>query len=289
MGRKLRQTVSAADIARALDLELINGDATVAEVQAADSAGHGALTFAKNAVWAGRASADCVLITSPASAAERTGPTLVSSEPRLAFARILAFLEREAGFVWSAAEPQVHPTARVGRNVVLGRGVVIGEGSVIYHNVVVGDEVRIGRRCVVKSGAVIGEEGFGFERDANGIAVRLPHIGNVVIGDDVEVGSLATVCRGTLGDTVLRDGAKIDDHVHIAHNVRVEPHAFVIGGASVSGSVKIGARAWVAPNATILNQVSIGDDAMVGLGAVVVKNVDANTVVMGSPARQLPK
>ena len=287
MGRKLKHSITAAELADAVGLQLIHGDTTINAVAAADSAGGGTLTFAKNATWAARAAADCLLIADASSSVERSTPTLISAEPRLAFAKLLAFLDKQVGFEWSDDEPLVHPTARVGKNVVLGRGVVIGEDSVVHHNVVIGDEVRIGKRCVIKSCAVIGEEGFGFERDADGAAVRLPHIGGVVIGDDVEVGSLTTVCRGTLGDTVLRDGAKIDDHVHIAHNVMVDVHAFVIACAEVSGGVKVGARSWVAPNASILQQVSIGADSVVGLGAVVVKNVPDNTTVAGNPARPL--
>jgi UDP-3-O-[3-hydroxymyristoyl] glucosamine N-acyltransferase len=165
----------------------------------------------------------------------------------------------------------------------------IGPNTVLHHNVVIGDEVVIGARCIVKSGAVIGEEGFGFERDAKGRAVRLPHLGAVVIGDDIEVGSLTTVCRGTLGDTVLRDGCKIDDHVHIAHNVDVGEGAFVIACAEVSGGVRIGPRAWIAPNASVLNQLTVGADAVIGLGAVVVKPVPDNAVVVGNPAKPLTR
>lgn len=289
MGRKLKHPIGAADVARALGLELLHGDASIDSVATAGDAGAGALAFAKDAIWAARAHASCVLIADPACAAARTGPTLLSTEPRLAFAKVVAFLQAQCGFEWSEEEAKVHPSARIGRHVVLGRGVSIGEGTVIHHNVVIGDEVQIGKRCTIKSCAVIGEDGFGFEREPDGTAVRLPHIGGVVIGDDVEIGSLATVCRGTLGNTIVHDGAKIDDHVHLAHNVQVGAHAFVIGGASISGGVKLGARSWVAPNASILNQVSVGNDAVVGLGAVVVKAVPDNTAVMGYPAKQLPK
>lgn len=119
--------------------------------------------------------------------------------------------------------------------MTLNKGVVVGAETVIENNVVVGAGVEIGARCVVKSGAVIGEDGFGFERDELGRPIRLIHLGSVVIGDDVEIGSLATVCRGTLGNTVIEDFAKIDDHVHIAHNVVVRTAALITACAEVSG------------------------------------------------------
>jgi UDP-3-O-[3-hydroxymyristoyl] glucosamine N-acyltransferase LpxD len=288
MGRALKNAVTAGRLATELGLELRGDrDAMIQRVDTADASTANSLCFAKNAVWSAKVGRSAILLTSAENVVEREGPTILSSQPRLDFARALGLLESWAGFVWSDSEPVIHPTARIGRNVVIGRGVHVGAGTVIYHNVVIGDEVVIGQRCVIKSCAVVGEEGFGFERDAQGKGVRLPHIGTVVIGDEVEVGSLTTVCRGTLGDTILRDGCKIDDHVHIAHNVDVGEDAFVIACAEVSGGVKVGPRAWIAPNATILNQLTIGADAVVGLAAVVVKSVPDSAVVVGNPAKPL--
>lgn len=289
MGRKLKHPISAKALAEHLGLELRHGDMPVTSVDGVTDAQTGSLCFAKSDLWAVQVKSGCLLLTTPESATSRQEPTLLSDSPRLDFARALAYLEQRAGFVWDDAPPRIHPTARIGQHVVLGKGVEIGEGSVIYHHVVIGDEVKIGRNCVVKSCAVVGEEGFGFERASSGEAVRLPHIGRVIIGDHVEIGSLTTVCRGTLGDTVIEDGAKVDDHVHIAHNVHVGRHAFVIACAEVSGGVTIGERAWIAPNASVMNQLTIGNDAVVGLGSVVVKHVPPGSVVAGNPAKPLEK
>ena len=288
MGRALKRGITVGELASGLGLSLRgSSEDLIYRVDSADCSAPGSLCFAKNMAWASKVSASAVLLSAADCVVDRTGPTLVTLQPRLDFARALGLLESMSGFVWSEDEPVIHPSARIGRNVVLGRGVRIGAETVIHHNVVIGDEVVIGARCVVKSCAVIGEDGFGFERDAQGKAVRLPHIGTIVIGDDVEVGSLTTVCRGTLVDTVLHDGCKIDDHVHIAHNVDVGEDAFVIACAEISGGVKIGPRSWIAPNASVLNQLSIGADAVVGLGGVVVKSVPDRAVVAGNPAKPL--
>lgn len=289
MGRKLKRSVSARELAEHLGLVLNHGDMAITSVAGIGDGVAGALCFAKTELWAEQAKSGCLLLVAPSSALSRQEPTLLSDSPRLDFARALSYLEQSAGFVWDETPPQIHPTARIGQHVVLGKGVVVGAGSVIYHHVVIGDEVKIGCNCVVKSCAVIGEEGFGFERTTSGEAIRLPHIGSVVIGDHVEIGSLTTVCRGTLADTIIEDGAKVDDHVHIAHNVHVGRHAFVIACAEVSGGVKIGQRAWIAPNASIMNQLTIGDDAVVGLGSVVVKHVPPGLIVAGNPAKPLGK
>ena len=288
MGRTLKKSVTVNQLATELGLEVYGDSSTlIHRVESADAGSSDSLCFAKNVIWARKVNPKAVLLVSKEYFVDRDGPTLLSCEPRLDFARALSVLERLGGFVWSDAEACIHPTASIGHNVVLGRGVRIGAGTVIRHNVVIGDEVIIGERCIVKSCAVIGEDGFGFERNRNGKAVRLPHIGKVRIGNDVEVGSLTTICRGTLGNTVLQNGCKIDDHVHISHNVDVGEDAFVIACAEVSGGVKIGARAWISPNASVLNQVTIGADALVGLGAVVVKSVPSNSTVVGNPAKSL--
>jgi len=290
MGRKIKTDIAALHLASKLDLELIGDkNALVKQVDSIDLAANGTLCFAKNSNWARKASDTAILITSLTDAINRKGTTLVSSQPRLDFARALSFLEKFSGFEWAGEEPFVDVSARIGRNVVLGKGVRVGANTIIHHNVVIGDEVIIGQRCVIKSGAIIGENGFGFERDSQGNAVRLPHLGTVIIDDDVEIGSLTTVCRGTLGNTRLRKGSKIDDHVHIAHNVDVGEDAFIIACAEVSGGVRIGARAWLAPNSSVINQVNIGADAVIGLGSVVLKSVPNGAVVVGNPAKPLVK
>lgn len=287
MGRAIIEAVSANELADALGLAPLAEDTLISFVAPVTEAGAGALCFAKSEQWSQKVLPGAVALVAPEHSASCQGYALVSPSPRLDFARALMYLEKKAGFVWSEDDPRVHPTATLGQNVVLGKGVVIGEYATIMHNVVIQDEVTIGARTIIKSCAVIGEDGFGFERGDDGRAIRLPHLGRVVIGDDVEIGSLTTVCRGTLGDTIIRDGAKIDDHVHIAHNVDVGEDAFVIACAEISGGVKIGRQAWIAPNASVLNQLKIGEKSIVGLGAVVVRNVDNRSIVAGNPAKHI--
>ena len=291
MGRSITSSVSSLALANALGLRHAGKEQAIKRIDSLDEAGPGSLCFAKNLAYARQAPPGVILIASAENGPVEGSTTLLNAiDPaRLEFARALVWIETQVGFDWSATEPDIHPTAVVGKNVVLGKGVRIGSHTRIYHNVVIGDEVIIGERCVIKSGAVIGEEGFGFEREQSGKAIRLPHVGSVLIGNDVEIGSLTTVCRGTLKNTFVADGAKIDDHVHIAHNVYVGQDAMVIACAEVSGGVHIGDRAWIAPNAAVLNQIRIGADSTVGLGAVVIKHVEAGSTVAGSPAKPLAK
>jgi len=131
--------------------------------------------------------------------------------------------------------------------------------------------------------------GFGYERDSGGRYWRFPHVGKVVIEADVEIGSNTCIDRGAIGETRIGRASKIDNLVHIAHNVTLAPNSIVIANAMLGGSVHVGEGAWIAPSASIMNQAHIGARAIVGLGAVVLKSVDADTTVVGNPAKPLVK
>jgi UDP-3-O-[3-hydroxymyristoyl] glucosamine N-acyltransferase len=287
MGRDLKKPVDPKWVSEIIGREYCGSYGKITRIDSAAEAKAGSLCFIKNKSWARNLPQECIAIGSREDL-DGVGKNLIFSDsPRLDFARLLAVLDAQVGFVWSNCKPQIHPTVRMGVNVVIGHGSKIGASTIIGNNVVIGPEVVIGERCNIKSCAVIGEDGFGFERDQGGTAVRLPHVGTVIIGSDVEIGSLTTVCRGTLANTVISNGVKIDDHVHIAHNVFIDEHVFVIACAELSGGVKVGKRAWIAPGASVLNQITVGDDAIVGLGAVVFRDVEAGGTVIGNPAKIL--
>jgi len=127
-------------------------------------------------------------------------------------------------------------------------------------------------------------DGFTFEWDGERY-MRWPHIGNVEIEEDVEIGELVSIARGSIGNTVIRKGVRIDNLVHIAHNCDIGEHSIIVAGAVVCGSVTLGRNVYVGANATILHRLSVGDNAIIGAGAVVTKNVPANECWMGNPAR----
>lgn len=217
---------------------------------------------------------------------------IVVANPRLAFMRAVA------RFFTSKPEPTgVHPTtvidetalidasATIGAFCVIGPRCVVGPDCVIGPHVSMLQDVRLGARVSIAGGTVIGADGFGYERNETGELEKFPHIGGVVIDDDVEIGSNTSIDRGTLNPTWIGARSRIDNQVHVAHNVVVGKDAAIIAQSMIGGSVKIGDRAWIAPSATIMNQVTIGIDATVGLGAVVVKNVSDGSTVMGSPAQ----
>lgn len=214
--------------------------------------------------------------------------------PRLALARVLQKFFAPAPPIGIAPTAIVDPSARLGHGVsvghfsLIGADAVVGDYSVIAHHVVIASGVRVGRRCVIKSQAVIGEAGFGMEFEEDGRPLRLPHLGGVTLGDDVEVGSLCTIARGTLGDTVLENDVKLDDHVHVAHNCRIGAGTLITACAEISGSAQLGKRVWVGPNAAVNNDLKIADETLIGVGAVVLTSSrQPGRHLLGNPARPL--
>jgi UDP-3-O-[3-hydroxymyristoyl] glucosamine N-acyltransferase len=166
----------------------------------------------------------------------------------------------------------------VGPDVCIGDDCVICSGASLYH------QTKIGKRVWIDSGAVLGAEGFGFERDDEGVLIKFPQIGSVVVDDDVEIGANACIDRGALDETRIRRGVKIDNLVHVSHNCDIGEDTLVVAHACLCGSVKIGRRCWIGPNSSVLQKVVIGDDVKVGVGAVVLNNIPSGVTIMGCPA-----
>lgn len=274
-------------------------EATVTRVRPLDAPQSGCLTFA-------RAEGDelkvlvmslpsLVLICKDDPVIDQIGkinPTLICvTNPRLAMTRILrrhfASPLHRAGIHPSACvdpDADVHPTASIGAFCYIGANVCIGENTVLFPNVSIYPNTKIGNRVTIHSGSVIGADGFGFERSPSGELEKFPQIGTVVIEDDVEIGASCTIDRGAIGDTVIGQGAKLDDQIHVGHNTQIGRNVVVAAQSMFGGGVRIGDNTWIAPSSAVMNKVSIGSRATVGLGAVVIKDVKDGETVMGSPA-----
>lgn len=196
--------------------------------------------------------------------------------------------------------PSIHPTvvidkeAQIGKDVTIGAYCVIGKAvigdcCVLDSNVRVYDDVVMGKGCVVKAGAVLGGAGFGYERDAEGNKFRFPQIGQLIMGDYVEVGSNTCVDRGALADTVIGDYTKINNLCHIAHNNKIGRNVSITGCVNISGSNIIDDDVWIAPNSSIRGWVHIGKNATVGMGSVVVKDIPEGETWVGNPAHKMEK
>ena len=284
MTTTLKQPIKAGWLCHNLGLPLIGPDREIRKISALDSLAEDSLSFVLPGKKIEHVHAGTVF---GLQALGGNGVSVIGSEdPRFDFIRAQYVLANDPGFERPTAQPQVHPSVRIGAGAVIEPGVVIGEGTLIGANAVIRSGSRIGRFCEIKSGAVIGDSGFGFERDVRNRPLRMIHLGGVRIGDYVEVGALTTVVQGALGDTVLEDYVKINDHAHIAHNCHIGEATIIGGGAYLSGSIRVGRNCWISPNCSIRQKLTIGEEAIVGIGAVVVHDVPPRAMVYGNPARK---
>jgi UDP-3-O-[3-hydroxymyristoyl] glucosamine N-acyltransferase len=236
-------------------------------------------------------------------------PMIMVKNPRYAFAQVLE--------IFSPARNRpsgIHPTATIGAgssigddpsigfNACVGAGTTIGRGSWIYPFVYIGDNVQIGDNCIihpfvsiyddvqlgngviVHSGTVIGADGFGYTRVGDE-HYKIPQIGCVVIGDNVEIGANVTIDRARTGKTTIGSGTKIDNLVQIAHNVTVGENCIVVAQVGISGSVDIGDRVLLAGQAGLKDHITVGDDAIICGRSGVVGDVEAGEFLSGYPAR----
>jgi UDP-3-O-[3-hydroxymyristoyl] glucosamine N-acyltransferase len=193
------------------------------------------------------------------------------------------------------ANVAVGPFSTIGDDVVLGDGVVIfpnvtiqagttiGEGTIVYPQVSIYDRSVIGRRCIIHSGVVIGADGYGFATEG-GRHHKIPQIGIVRIGDDVEIGAGSTIDRAALGETIIGDGTKIDDQVMIAHNVKVGRHCLLVAQAGIAGSTELGDHVVVAGQSGFAGHLKIGNGVQVAAKSAVLDDVPDGAKVMGIPA-----
>jgi len=290
----------------------------IGDVAALDQAGPGDLTFLDNPRYldAFKATRACAALVAPryAEAAPLGCAVLAAREPYRAMAMVMARLYPSAvkpgsvlGGTGVSPAAFVHPLARLEAGVivdpgaVIGRGAEIGAGTVVGPNAVVGPDVRVGRdgaigasttiaaaligdRVIIHPGAHIGQDGFGFALGPRG-HLKVPQIGRVIIQDDVEIGAGVTIDRGANRDTVIGEGAKIDNLVQIGHNVIVGRHAVLVSQSGVSGSSVIGDFAALGGQAGIAGHLTIGAGAQVAAAAGVMTDIPAGERWCGAPAK----
>ncbi len=289
-----------ADLAVRFGCELRGDpDALVDRVASLQDAGPGSIAFLANPRYrrhlAGtRATA---VVIDAQSAAECPGSVLVAKNPYATYARIAQVLYpalpvRGGRHPSAVIEPgaEVDPSAWIGpgayvaRGARVGRRVGIGPGSIVLEDVEIGDDtqlvarvtlcagVRIGERCILQPGCVIGADGFGHAPDVGGY-VKVPQVGTVVVGNDVEVGSNSTIDRAAIGSTVVEDGVKIDNLVQVAHNVRIGAHTVIAACVGISGSTTIGKRCMLGGMVGIAGHLEICDDVALTGRTTVFKSI----------------
>lgn len=287
-----------ADIAARLGGDVL-GDAETVVVRVATlaSAGPHDIAFLSNPRYRSQLSTTRAgaVILGRGAAADISAPRIVVPNPYAYYARVAALLHPPA-----EVPPGVHPSAviaspvptsasigaqvSIGADVVLGErvtlhsgctigdGVRIGDDSILYPRVIVYPGCRIGQRAIVHSGVVLGADGFGFAPE-DGAWVKIPQIGGVLVGDDVEIGANTTIDRGALDDTVIGDGVKLDNQIQIGHNCVIGARSVIAGCAGIAGSTRLGEGCMVGGAAMILGHLDIVGGTVISPGSMVMKSI----------------
>jgi UDP-3-O-[3-hydroxymyristoyl] glucosamine N-acyltransferase len=303
-------TFTAGEIAAALRGEVI-GEASVVLTgfTSADRAQAGDLTFAEKDSYfaaAEASAASAILVSGAFSSAKKV--LIRVPNARVAAAKVLALF-----FPPEPVSPGIHPSAsvaptaqidattyvgpgcvveagvKIGARGVLkggnhvGRGCEIGDDVCLYPNVVLYPRTQVGHRVAIHAGTVIGSDGYGYVFD-EGRHLKMPQVGHVVLGDDVEIGANSAIDRGALGPTVIGQGTKIDNLVHVAHNVIMGRHCLIMGQVGFAGSTQLGDYCVIASQSGIAGHLKLGDQATVGAKSGVMRDVPAKETVLGIPA-----
>ncbi|MFO7818965.1 MAG: UDP-3-O-(3-hydroxymyristoyl)glucosamine N-acyltransferase [Halanaerobacter sp.] len=298
------------DLADLVGGQLQGEDIEIKGVGGAEDAEADEITFAQNEDYLAAAieSAGAVIVSQDLASEGLELPVLIVDNPRLAFSKIAHqfmavpyqnFAIADEAVISPEAEigskVSIHPGvviasgAEIGSGVILAPGVTIGadvtigSGSILHPNVTVEHDCQIGAEVEINAGAVIGAEGFGFEEDEEGY-VKVPQFGNVVVEDKVEIGANVTIDRGATGATRIGESTKIDNLVHIAHNVEIGPACLLIAQVGIAGSAQIGENVTLAGQSGVVGHLKIGANTTVAARGVVTNDIEPDSFVSGYPA-----
>ena len=227
---------------------------------------------------------------------------IVVDNAGLAFSKILNYIKQDEYSFNVCVEKNkisnsaiIDSTANIGKNVHIGKrttimsgvsigdNTVVGDETIIYPNVVLYDNVNIGNFCKIDSGSVIGADGFGLVKNKNK-NVSIPHIGKVIIGNDVYIGANCCIDRGTILDTVIEDNVRLDNFVQIAHNVKIGQNCVIAGQVGIAGSTILEKNVTVAGQSGIIDHLLIGKNSVIAAKSLVCNNLNPNSFVSGNPA-----
>lgn len=305
---------TAEQIAGILEGEII-GDpkAEVHELAKIEEGKDGSLTFLSNPKYNNfiyTTKASITIVNKSFVPESEVSTTLIRVEDAyLSFSKLLEFYDQAKGNKSGIEQPSViAESAKYGDNLYLGsfsyigENVVIGNNVKIYPNCFIGDNVavgdnvtifagakiysesKIGNGCTIHSGSIIGADGFGFAPNSDGSYKKIPQIGNVIIEDNVDIGSCTTIDRATMGSTIIRKGVKLDNQIQVAHNVEIGENTVIAAQTGIAGSTKIGKNCMIGGQVGIVGHLTIGDNVRIQAQAGVGRNIKSNEILQGSPS-----
>ena len=292
-----------------------NPDEEVSKLSKIEEGEKGSLTFLSNPKynsWLYSTLASVVIVGENFVPEKEVFPTLIKvDDPYMAFTKLLEYYNKIQLHNSGLESPNyIHETVVYGKDLYLGafsylsRNVKVGNNVKIYPNVFIGDnvtvgdntiifagakiysETQIGSNCTLHSGSIIGCDGFGFAPDKTGGYSKIPQTGNVIVEDNVDIGSGTTIDRATLGSTIIRFGVKLDNQIHVAHNVEIGKNTVIAAQTGIAGSTKIGNECKIGGQVGIVGHITIGNNVRIQAQSGIGKSLADNEIVQGSPAMQ---
>ena len=296
----MAHTITSGDLVKKLGGELI-GDSNILidSVASLESAHKNSISFFNNPRYSDllRTTKAAVVIVNRESLSFRSGVSIVIDNPYLYFAKVSQLLNPSKSLKKEVHKSAIiHPSCKLGLDIYIGPNVVIdenvsiddgvvihagsmieadsviGKASVIHPHVVIKANTVIGKNCTLYAGCVIGSDGFGYAKDDNKW-LAIPQTGRVILGDNVDIGSNSTIDRGTLDDTIISSGVKIDNLVQIGHNCMIGENTIIAGCVGIAGSAKIGKNCAIGGAAMILGHLSITDDVTISPGSMITRSI----------------
>ena len=305
---------TAGQIADQLDGTVIgNRDVDINALSKIEEARKGSLTFLANPKYTEyiySTDASATIVSNDFEPTEKITTTLIKvQDPYYSFTTILELfngdkskkvgISKKSEIDKSSNVPKssfVGHFSKIGKNsiigehciiedqVYIGENVKIGDNSKIYPGTKILDDTIIGDNCIIHSNCSIGSDGFGFAPNDDGTYKKIPQTGNVIIGNDVEIGSNSTIDRATIGSTIISDGVKLDNQIQIAHNVEIGTNTAIAAQSGIAGSTKIGKNCMIGGQVGIIGHLKIGDNVKIQAQAGVTSNIDSNARITGTPA-----
>ncbi len=292
-----------ASLLEASSVEFASGDEDISHAAAITEAGPGSVTFISNPAYEKfllTTNATAVIVQASLKIASENGstkklPVLIrTADSYRAFAKTLALFNRRKDMFIEPIHPsavisasaKIAGSAAIGAQCFIGDEVTIGEGCIIHPGTIIYDGTVIGKNVIIGAGTVIGFDGFGYAPGENGSFSKIPQIGNVIIEDDVEIGALCTIDRGTVSHTIIRRGAKLDNLIHIAHNVEIGENTAIAAQTGISGSARIGKRNQIAGQVGMIGHITTADDVIIIAQSGVSKSITKPGTYFGAPAKE---
>jgi UDP-3-O-[3-hydroxymyristoyl] glucosamine N-acyltransferase len=292
-----------------------NPDEVVSKLSKIEEGEKGSLTFLSNPKynsWLYSTLASVVIVDENFVPEKEVCPTLIKvDDPYMAFTKLLEYYNEiqlhKSGletpnyihesvvygkdlylgaFSYLSSKVKVGNNVKIYPNVFIGDNVTVGDNTIIFAGTKIYSETQIGSNCTLHSGSIIGCDGFGFAPDKNGGYSKIPQTGNVIIEDNVDIGSGTTIDRATLGSTIIRFGVKLDNQIHVAHNVEIGKNTVIAAQTGIAGSTKIGNECKIGGQVGIVGHITIGNNVRIQAQSGIGKSIADNEIVQGSPAMQ---